>query len=152
MKKLGLALVVMFSLMGGSVAEAALLNGIFTIDGLEDVRVTSDIINFGEVGDNFATPVGDIQFVTGTGSFDIRFDGNEPGEIKDLNLGIQPVGSAFILDNFLMNPLAPEMKIRLTYIAPGTGTLAGCTNVPGAVCTPTGSPFTCLLYTSDAAR
>src|SRR5688572_13344774 len=103
MKKLGLALLLVSALMGGS-AEAALLNGTFTIGGLEDVRVDATTIDWGQINDVFGTPIGDIQFVTGTGDFDVRFDGNVPGTIKDLNLAVQPVGSSFTLDNFLVNP------------------------------------------------
>lgn len=141
MKKLALVALIGGSLLAAPAAEAALLSGTFTISGLEDVEVRAGIINWGEVPDDFSTPIGDIRFVTGTGSFDGTFDGTD-GTIKDLNLGMQPVGSAFVLADFIENPLVPSWNIQLEYIAPGSGTAAGCTSAPGAVCTPPGSPFT----------
>ena len=141
MKKFALAAVLSSSVVMAPAAEAALLSGTFTMAGLEDVRVTSTVINWGELVDNFGTPIGDVLFVTGTGSFDGLFD-NKEGTIKDLNLAVHPVGTPFALVDFIENPLVPGWNIQLEFIAPGSGTPAGCTDAPGAICTPPGSPFT----------
>ena len=46
--------------------------------------------------------------------------------------------------------LAAPVTFDLTYIAPGVGTLAGCSSaVPGSECTPTSSPFTLFQLTSN---
>jgi hypothetical protein len=46
--------------------------------------------------------------------------------------------------------LATPITFDLTYIAPGVGTLAGCSSAaPGSACTPAGSPFTLFQLTSN---
>jgi hypothetical protein len=46
--------------------------------------------------------------------------------------------------------VATPITFDLTYIAPGVGTLAGCSSsTPGAECTPAGSPFTLFQLTSN---
>lgn len=151
MKKLGLALVIAGALMMPRGVEASHLSGVFTAVGIEDVMVTGATINFGQVNDNFATPIGDIAFLSGTGSFAVAFNNQNPGTIKDLNLGVQPVGTAFTLNNFIMNPLTPLLNFRLEFIDPGVGTAAGCNNLAGSICTPPGSPFTIVNASSSSS-
>lgn len=151
MKKIGLALVIAGALMVPRGAEAALLEGTFTTVGIEDVMVSGNTINFGQSGDNFATPIGDIEFISGTGSFAVTYEDQNPGTILDLVLGPQPVGLAFTLDNFIVNPLTPLYNFRLEFIDPGVGTIAGCNDLAGSVCTPPGSPFTIVNVTNNSS-
>ena len=150
MKKLGFALVIAGALVVPRGAEAAHLQGLFTAVGIEDVMVTGAMINFGQVGDNFSTPVGDLEFISGTGSF-AAYSNQAPGTVKDLNLGVQPVGTPFTLNNFIVNPLTPTFNFRLEFIDPGVGTLAGCNNLAGSVCTPPGSPFTIVNVSNNSS-
>jgi hypothetical protein len=124
-----------------SAAHAALLTGGFTIAGQGDVRVGLDYIDWGEFGNVFGTTNGDINFVSGTGSF--AGLGGTTGTIADLNSTDQPVNAPFTLENFLTFDAQPTWDLTLGFITPGAGTAAGCTSAAGAVCTPfVGSPFT----------
>jgi hypothetical protein len=141
MTKLRLAMVASMALLiGSATANAAPLVGTFSTAGLADVRVGADFIDWGQIGNVFGPTNGDLLYVAGTGSFSVLQTTN--GTIRDLNLASQPVGSSFTLNNFLTSVAEPTWNFSLTFIQPGSGTAAGCTTVVGAVCTPTGSPFT----------
>lgn len=141
MKRLILAIVASLCCVVPSAAGAAVITGTFTMAGLGDVRVGSDFIDWGEVGNVFGPAGGDVQFVSGTGSFTGL--GGTSGEIADVSSAAQPVGTDITLSNFLTFNAQPNWNVTLGRIEPGAGTAAGCTNVAGAVCTPfVGSPFT----------
>jgi len=141
MTKLRLALVASMALLiSATTAGAAPLVGTFTTAGLGDVRVGPTFIDWGQIGNVFGPTNGDILYVSGTGSFSVL--ATTTGTVHDLNLATQPVGSSFLLNNFLTSVAEPTWNFGLTFIQPGSGTMAGCTTTVGAVCTPTGSPFT----------
>jgi PEP-CTERM motif len=81
-----------------------------------------------------------------------NFSGLTGGTIQSLSggpvTGFLPTPiTGFI--NFSTGVAAPVI-FDLTYIAPGVGTLAGCSSSsPGSLCTPTGSPFTLIQLTSN---
>jgi hypothetical protein len=141
MTKLRLAVVASMALLiSSTTARAAPLVGTFTTAGLGDVRVGADFIDWGQVGNVFGPTNGDLLYVSGTGSFSVL--ATTTGTIHDLNLAAQPVNANFLLNNFLTSVAEPTWNFALTFIQPGSGTAAGCTAVVGAICTPTGSPFT----------
>lgn len=141
MTKLRLAIIASVALLASTVtARAAPLTGSFTTAGLGDVRVGATFIDWGQAGDIFGPTNGDLLYVSGTGSFSVL--GLTNGTIHDLNMAAEPVGTSFLLNNFLTSVAEPTWNFALNFIQPGTGTMAGCTATVGAVCTPTGSPFT----------
>ena len=122
-------------------AQAAPIIGSFGIVGTEDVRLYSAVIDWGHPVDSFGPPTGGFQFNAGTGTF-AGVVGTF-GTILDLNAALQPVGIPFNAVDFLTSAAHPEWEFTLTFLYPGVGTMAGCTGVPGDVCTPfPGSPFT----------
>lgn len=143
MTKLRLAVLASAALLIGSTtsAQAAALVGSFNTAGLGDVRVGSDFIDWGQTGNIFGPTNGDILYVSATGSFTpLQLT---DGTIKDLNMTMEPVGTSFLLNNFLTAVAEPTWNFALTFIQAGTGTAAGCTNNAGDVCTPfANSPFT----------
>jgi hypothetical protein len=88
------------------------------------------------------TTPGDIQFTFGLGDFVGIAGLGINGGIIDLEDDFAPVDTDFFLANFMTSDLRPDLVFNLTRIPFGSGTAAGCTTVPGDVCTPTGSPFT----------
>jgi hypothetical protein len=142
MRKLRLALFASMALLiMSSAARAAPLVGTFTTAGLGDVRVGPSFIDWGQAGDIFGPTNGDLLYVSGTGSFSVL--GLTQGTIHDLNMAAEPVGTSFLLNNFLTSVAEPTWNFALTFIQPGSGTAAGCTTTVGDVCTPfVGSPFT----------
>ena len=140
MTKLRLAAFASVALLIASTAGAAPLIGTFDTAGSGGVRVGPNFINWGQTGGDYTTPIGDLLFMNGTGSFS-SFSAT-PGTIKDLNNATEPVGSQFLLNNFLTVSTQPTWNFALTFIQPGGGTAAGCTGTVGDVCTPMGSPFT----------
>ncbi|MBV9675377.1 MAG: hypothetical protein JO185_03515, partial [Acidobacteriaceae bacterium] len=90
-------------------------------------------------------------FTTTTGAMETgSFAGLTGGTIKSLTGGPM-TGNVNVpgFVNFTMG-LASPITFDLTYIAPGVGTLAGCSSsTPGAVCTPAGSPFTLFQLSSN---
>jgi hypothetical protein len=141
MVKLKLAFAVMAALSLSSItASAAPLLGTFSTAGLGDMRFGSNFVDWGQAGNVFGPTNGDMLFVSGTDSFSVLSLTN--GTIHDLNFVADPVGSTFLLNNFLTSVAEPTWNFALTFINPGTGTAAGCTTVVGDVCTPSGSPFT----------
>jgi hypothetical protein len=84
------------------------------------------------------TTTGDIFFTGGTGSFATL--AGDVGTFKDLEDDFAPVGVAFSLPDYIGNP--DGFSFTATFIPFGTGTVAGCTDAPGAICTPPGSGFT----------
>lgn len=139
-RQLVLALVTCAALTAPTAARAAPLTGNFNFSGLSDVQVSVNAINWGQVGGNFSTAIGDILFTSGSGDFSVL--AGTTGTILDLDQSFAPVGTSFELANFIQSSLRPDWEFTLTYIHPGSGTPGGCTNVDGDVCTPPGSPFT----------
>lgn len=140
MLKSTLAMFASMSLLLPAIAGAAPLTGSFNIAGQADVRVGADFIDWGEFGNVFDTGVGDINFISASGDFAPL--AGSAGQLRDLNMGAQPVGEEFSFEDFLSAESQPLWDFTLNFIAPGVGSLAGCGNSPGASCTPTGSPFT----------
>src|SRR5689334_18083559 len=100
MRKLRFATLAGIALLAFSVtAQAAPLTGTFTTAGLGDVRVGASFIDWGQAGDIFGPTNGDILYVSGTGSFSVLALTN--GTIHDLNMAAEPVGTSFLLNNFL---------------------------------------------------
>lgn len=127
--------VALFLLVAFTPASAAPLFGTFSLSGVEPVVVSAAAINWGLVS---FSPVG-------TGNF-VGLN-NTQGTLADLNAGPQPVGIPFVLNNFLTASAQPGWNFQLNFLNPGFGNPAGCTDLPGAVCTPGGSLFT---ITNDA--
>jgi len=140
MTKLRLAVFASVALLIASTAGAAPLIGTFDTAGTGGVRVGPNFIDWGQTGGVFGATPGDLLFINGTGSFS-SFQA-VPGTIKDLNNASNPVGSTFLLNNFLTVSTQPTWNFALTFIQPGAGTAAGCTANEGDICTPVGSPFT----------
>lgn len=148
----------------GSNASAAPLSGSFNFSGQADVRVTGNMIDWGELVGNvtqFGTPTGDIQFTFGAGNFGVPGPynlllGTALGELRDLNLASAPAGVplATPVNNFLTADRYPNLNFQLNFLSPGTGTSAECQNgpgdLPGADCTPfPQSPFTISNTNAD---
>lgn len=105
------------------------------------MRLGGSVIDWGHPGDVFGPPTGEFQFTAGTGAF-AGLAGSF-GTILDLHSALHPVGVPFNAAGFLTSVVHPEWEFTLTFLYPGVGTAAGCTNVPGDVCTPFfASPFT----------
>jgi hypothetical protein len=143
-----LAIACVFAVSAGG-ASAAPLAGKFNFAGSAPVRVGPDYIDWGEAGPIFGTPMGDIVFTFGEGSFSGL--ALEAGTVLDLTSANSAVGVPINLPNFLTADTEPTWDFTLTYIAPGVGTVAGCTAALGAVCTPLGSPFTIVNLGSSVA-
>ncbi len=140
MNKLRLAAFASVALLATSTAGAATLVGSFTTAGLADVRIGPNFVDWGKSGNIFGTGSGDLLFVSGNGDFSAH--SLTQGTVKDLNTASDPVGPPSLLDRFITSAAEPGWDFALNFIQPGTGSAADCTAVPGAVCTPTGSPFT----------
>jgi hypothetical protein len=113
-------------------ATAAPITGQANIAG--NVTVGGTSITFES---NFTTTTG----ATETGSF----TGLTGGTIQSLTGGPVTGNLATPISKFISfsTGVATPVYFDLTYIAPGVGTLAGCSSaMPGALCTPAGSPFT----------
>lgn len=131
-------------------AGAAPIFGTFQLSSLADVRVGVDYIDWGQTGNVFGTPTGDIRFTSGTGSF--AGFGGTTGTLEDLNALDHPVDAPFSEDNFLTATAFPQFQFALEYIFPGIGTPAGCTTNPGDLCTPfASSPFTITNLTGGGS-
>jgi hypothetical protein len=101
------------------------------------------LIDWGQFNDIFGTPIGDVNFTSGTGDFaSFVQPGAIDGTIKDLSTAGQPVATPIELHDFIESFARPELDFVLTFIYQGSGTVAGCAGVPGTVCTPGVSPFT----------
>jgi hypothetical protein len=141
MTKLRLAAIAGMALLISSTAGAAPLTGTFDTAGTGGVRVGPNFIDWGQTGGIFGSTNGDLFFVNATGSFSSLEA--TTGTIHDLNSASNPVGTNFVLHNFLTSTVQPTWDFELTFIQPGAGTAAGCTTAVGAICTPfVGSPFT----------
>jgi hypothetical protein len=120
-----------------NVAQAAPITGQANIAG--NVAVTFTSINFNPT------------FVNTTGAMETgSFSGLTSGTIMSLTGG--PVTGAANIPNFAMftTGVATPVIFDLTFISPGTGTVAGCaSSTAGSLCTPAGSPFTLLQSTSS---
>lgn len=137
-------------LVGASSVEAAAVWGDFTIAGAEDVRVGGDYVDFGVVPDVWGTPIGDIDFITGTGTF----DGIQGTEGTILDLIALPVDTDISVEDFIEidDPQWSGLDFTLTRLDSGVGTIPPCAPPPasGDLCTPPGSPFS-LLNTSPTS-
>jgi len=91
-------------------------------------------------------------FTTTTGAMETgSFAGITGGTIQSLSGGPN-TGNVFVPGFAVFTGGAGFTPITfdLTYIAPGVGTLGGCSSTtPGALCTPSGSPFTLIQLTSN---
>src|SRR3954471_16292891 len=133
---LGAGLLAPMLFMAGS-AQAAAVSGQANIAG--NVTVSANSINFAPT---FVNTPGAME----TGSF----AGLTGGTIMSLTGG--PVTGGTNVAGFInfSEGVASPVTFDLTYIAPGVGTLAGCSSsAPGAECTPAGSPFTLFQLTSN---
>jgi hypothetical protein len=74
-----------------------------------------------------------------TGSYTGLISGN----IQNL-LGPPVTGAINIVDFVVFNTAAGTVHFDLTNLAPGLGTLAGCNDTVGSICTLPGSPFTLI--------
>ena len=120
-----------------SSASAATITGQANIAG--NVTVTGTTIDFSPT------------FVNTTGAMETgSFAGLTGGAIQSLSGG--PVTGPTSVPGFIMfnAGLAAPITFDLTNIAPGVGTLAGCSSSAlGASCTPEGSPFTLFQISSN---
>lgn len=122
-------------LIAAAEASGAALDGQFRIDGdINDVRLGSTYVDFGPF---FPVLTGDFEVTSSTGSF----IGLTSGTIRDL-VSLAPGPTS--LDDFVEFDGQEAWNLRLEEIYPGVGTAAGCTDVPGDLCTPAGSPYTFL--------
>lgn len=132
--------------------------GAFSVVGTGNVRLGNSFIDWGKPGPTFesasypncvsgpnpgacvidGTTTGSSLFTAGTGSFALVV--GISGTIADLEDDFAPTGAGFLLDNFLTG--VPGMTFAATFIPKGAGTLAGCTNNVGDVCTIPGSALT----------
>jgi hypothetical protein len=139
------AVVAAGSLLAAS-ASAATLSGTFDLASQGNVQVGPTYIDWGEVGPVFGPTDGDVLFTFGTGDFGAGGAYNlisTLGGLKDLNLLTAPVNTPLTIENFLTSDAHSNLDFTLTFLAAGSGTAAGCGDVPGTVCTPfVGSPFT----------
>lgn len=118
--------------------KATIINGELNITG--GIRVTANTIDFLPSGTG--TGLFGIDQFSQTGSFASVAGTN--GVIRDLNVLVQPVGTPFLLPNFLTFNAAPGLRFDLTFIQPGTFSSAECAAAPaaGQECTPfSTSPF-----------
>ncbi len=78
------------------------------------------------------------------------FTGLTGGTMMSLNNG--PVtGPTSVHDFIVFSGLANPIHFDLTYIAPGVGSLSGCSSAaPGSSCTPSGSPFSLFQLSSNS--
>ena len=117
--------------------------GATTITG--QANIASNVI----VGGNFINF--DPTFVNTAGATETgSFAGLSGGTIQSLT-GPTTTGTVYI-PNFIefTSGVASVVSFDLTYIAPGVGSLAGCSSSAlGAQCTPAGSPFTLFQISSN---
>lgn len=153
MRKLISSVVCAGLLSVAATGNAAPVTGSFTFVGSEDVQVGFGSVNFGEFPEIFNTPIGDIEYLTGVGTF--VGIGGSMGEIRDI-VGI-PVNTPTVLANFLKvtftsdapgAPVSPfaSLNFTMTQLAGGVFSSAQCfaPPAPGQTCTPVvpgGSPF-----------
>lgn len=131
----GLLAVPAFLLTGS--AQAASVTGVANIAGNVDVTATSILFK-----PTFVTTAGAAE----TGSF----AGLTGGSIMTLTGG--PATGDVSVPGFIKftEGVVSPITFDLTYIAPGVGSLAGCTSSAlGASCTPAGSPFTLFQLSSN---
>ena len=92
-------------------------------------------------------------FTNTTGAMETGdFAGLTGGTIQTLTGGPTTGFLATPVTNFISfaTGVAAPISFDLTYIAPGVGTVAGCSSAaPGSACTPAGSPFTLFQLTSN---
>src|SRR5690348_11766505 len=96
----GIAILAAVPFLSSSPAFSTVLQGSFTIVGLEDVQIGETTINWGQQPDDFSTAIGDVFFPTGTGSF-ASFSATN-GTIRDLNYATEPVNMDLLFNNFLV--------------------------------------------------
>jgi hypothetical protein len=156
------SLATLFMLTAPVATQAAPIgpSGTFTIVGLGNVRVGDSWIDWGHSGPVFesnsytncdpgpnpgscvidGTTTGDILYTNGTGSFSGLV--GTTGTVKDLEDDFAPVNTNISVANFLTAAANPGLSFTLNFVPMGTGSAAGCSTAPGAVCTPPNSPFT----------
>lgn len=162
MKNIPKVQLIAFALAGVLLSPTAVKGspiGTFSIVGLGNVRVGASFIDFGTTGPVFessyancvlganpgacainGTTTGSVLVTTGTGSF--AGLAITAGTVLDLEDDFAPIGANFSLPGFITLAALPGTTFTATSIPLGVGTPAGCTNIPGNVCTIPGSPFT----------
>jgi hypothetical protein len=144
MKRLLAAGVLCALASGAGVASAAPLEGKFRIDGVGDVRVGSDYIDFFPFSPDITGryEVTTASELNGDPGGDFAFTQGTEGTILDLN-GV-PVGVDTSVANFVEFDVAPQWNFTLTQLLPGAADSAECglPSAGGDECTPPGSPFT----------
>jgi PEP-CTERM motif len=131
------SLIAALALFSGSFASATPISGLANIAG--NVVVSATAINFNP---SFTSTAGAME----TGSF----AGLTGGTIQSLSGG--PVTGSVSVPSFIQfsQGVSQPVIFDLNFIAPGVGTLAGCSSsTPGSACTPPGSPFTLFQLTSN---
>ncbi len=120
-----------------STVSAAPITGQANIAG--NVNVGGNFVNF------------DPTFLSTTGAQETgSFTGLIGGTIQSLTGG--PATGAVSIPSFVQftTGLAAPITFDLTFIAPGVGTVAGCSSSAlGSACTPAGSPFTLFQLSSN---
>jgi hypothetical protein len=130
-RTLGIVTALAFTLfLSSTPAQADTLTGTFFLGSTEAVTVTPTTISWGGVIFNPG------------GTDDFAFLDTTLGTLDDLSFPPDAVDTPIVHSNFLTAAAVPTWDFTLTNIAPGFGTLAECTNVPGDNCTFPGSPFT----------
>ena len=120
-----------------STAQATPVTGQANIAGNTTVTANSILFNSGFVATSGAMETGDFVGLTG-------------GTIMQLTGG--PATGNVSVPGFIQfnQGVASPITFDLTYVAPGVGTQAGCaSSMPGAECTPAGSPFTLFQLTTN---
>jgi hypothetical protein len=122
-------------------SHAALISGTIDIAGLDNVRVTGNMIDF--LGDQAVIVTSSDVGSVPSGSFGVIQDlTNSPGQ--------QPVDTPFVLPNFLT---IGGLNFTLTFIPSGTSGSAACgaPEAAGQQCTPPGSPFNLSNTTANTS-
>jgi hypothetical protein len=119
-----------------NVAQAAPITGEANIAG--NVTVTNTNINFNPTFVNTTGANETGAFAGLTGGTILSLTGSTAGAINVPNFALFTAG------------VATPVTFDLTFVAPGSGTQAGCgSSSVGSLCTPTGSPFTLLQLSSS---
>lgn len=133
-----------------AVSVAAPLTGTLDITGSATVSYTE--LDFGCIPGQPGCVEGTEgnQFAVGAQSGDFTAVAFQFGEILDLNSTDQPIGTPFVLNNFISFAGMP-WNIQLTSISSGDAGVADCFAAPsaGQTCTPPGSAFTLLNQLDD---
>ena len=134
-------------------AGLLLLPGLFLAPSLQAASITGQA----NIGGNVTVQDGTVAFAptitsTAGASETGSFAGFSTGTIQSLSGGPFTGNLAVPITDFITfsTGVAAPVLFDLTYIAPGVGTVAGCSSASlGASCTPAGSPFTLFQLSSS---